>query len=291
MNGAPVPNSSGTAKPRLTGFELACDSHLHVYDPRFPASGPAKRAATQATAADYRLLQKRLGTARAVVVTPAVYATDNRVTLDAIAQLGPQALGVAVIHPEATDAELGRLARGGIRGVRFTVFDPETAVTRIDMIEPVSRRVAELGWHVQLHMRADQIAENADLLRRLPSQVVFDHMGRLPQPAGTDHEAFRIVCELLGEGRAWVKLSGAYLDSRAGPPAYADATRVAKAYVEIAPDRMLWGSDWPHPSERAAKPDDALLFDLLAEWAPDEAVRKRILVDNPAELYGFSASP
>jgi predicted TIM-barrel fold metal-dependent hydrolase len=285
-----VPNSSGTARPRLAGLELACDSHLHIYDPRFPSTGPAKRSAVDATASDYRLLQRRLGTARAVVVTPAVYATDNRVTLDAIRQLGTNARGVAVVHPQVGDAELGRLSSAGIRGLRFTVFDPETAVTRIDMIGPLSRRAAERGWHVQIHMRADQIVENAALLQRLPSQIVFDHMGRLPQPQGTGHEAFRIIRGLLDAGRAWVKLSGAYLDSRAGPPAYADATAVAKAYVRAAPERLLWGSDWPHPSE-TTKPDDALLFDLLGEWAPEESVRRRILVDNPAELYGFSARP
>jgi predicted TIM-barrel fold metal-dependent hydrolase len=290
LSDALVPNSSGSGRPGAAGLELACDSHLHIYDPRFPASGPAKRSATRATAADYRLLQRRLGTVRAVVVTPAVYATDNRVTLDAIAQLGANACGVAVVHPEASDAELERLSRGGIRGLRFTVFDPETAVTRVEMIAPLSRRAAERGWHVQIHMRADQIVENAGLLRRLPSQIVFDHMGRLPQPGGERHAAFGIVRGLLDGGRAWVKLSGAYLDSRIGPPTYADATAVARAYVNAAPERLLWGSDWPHPSERT-KPDDALLFDLLAEWTSDEATRKKILVDNPAELYGFSATP
>jgi predicted TIM-barrel fold metal-dependent hydrolase len=289
LSGAAVPNSSGTDRPLAHVLELACDSHLHIYDPRFPAIGPAKRMADRATVADYRLLQRRLGTTRAVVVTPAAYATDNRVTLDAIAQLGRQARGIAVVHPEASDAELQRLDRGGVRGLRFTVFDPETAVTRVDMIEPLSRRAVDLGWHVQIHMRADQIVDNAAPLRRLPSQIVFDHMSRLPQPEGVRHKAFRIVCKLLDRGQAWVKLSGAYLDSRAGPPWYADAGEVARAYVEAAPERMLWGSDWPHPTQMA-KPDDAQLLDLLGEWTPDEATRRKILVDNPAELYGFSAS-
>ena len=289
MSGAPVPNSSGTDRPLAHVLELACDSHLHIYDPRFPATGPAKRMADRATVADYRLLQRRLGTTRAVVVTPAAYATDNQVTLDAIAQLGRHARGIAVVHPEASDRELDALSRGGIRGLRFTVFDTETAVTRTDMIEPLSRRAVDLGWHVQIHMRADQIVDNAALLRRLPSQIVFDHMSRLPQPEGVRHKAFRIVCKLLDRGQAWVKLSGAYLDSRMGPPWYADAGEVARAYVEAAPERMLWGSDWPHPTE-TAKPDDAQLLDLLGEWTPDAATRRKILVDNPAELYGFSAA-
>ncbi len=221
-------------------------------------------------------------------MTPAVYATDNRVTLDAIAQLG-EARGVAVLHPTVTDAELKRLADGGVRGIRFTQFDPATAVTTLDMIEPLSRRVADLGWHVQIHMRADQIAAAASLWDRLPSTIVFDHLGRLPQPSGIDHPAFAIIRRLIDHGRTWVKLSGAYLDTKVGSPTYADATAVARAFVAAAPDRMVWGSDWPHPTEKQ-KPDDAVLFDLLADWVPEAATRHRVLVTNPETLYGFAPS-
>jgi D-galactarolactone isomerase len=282
-----VPNSAGYNAPRSVAPANACDCHMHIYDERFAAARPGSRHQTEASVAEYRLLQKRLGTTRTVVVQPASYATDNAVTLDAIAQLGDQARGVAVVHPEVTDAELERLAAGGIRGIRFSVFDPRTAAVSIDMIEPLAGRVRALGWHIQLHMRGDQIADNAALLDRLPCPLVFDHMGRLPQPAGTAHPAFGIVCRLLGRGRAWVKLSGAYLDTRSGPPHYGDATAVARAYVATAPERVVWGSDWPHPTENE-KPDDALLFDLLAAWAPDDATRRRILIDNPATLYGFA---
>lgn len=280
-----APNSSGSEPAKLKAPANACDCHMHVYDARFPAVRPGSRMQTNATVADYRLLQKRTGTTRTVVVTPAVYVTDNRVTLDAIAQLG-DARGVAVLHPTVTEAELKALADGGIRGIRFTQFDPNTATTTIDMIEPLSKRVADLGWHVQIHMRGDQIADAADLLMRLPSPIVFDHMGRLPQPEGVNHAAFTLIRKLIDRGRTWVKLSGAYMDTRVGAPTYADKTPIAQAFIKAAPERMVWGSDWPHPTEKE-KPDDAALFDLLAEWAPDEAVRRRILVDNPAELYGF----
>jgi predicted TIM-barrel fold metal-dependent hydrolase len=263
---------------------------MHIYDAaRFPPSRPGSRMQSDAGVAEYRLLQQRNGTGRVVIVTPAVYATDNRVTLDAIAQIGADARGVAVIHPTVTDAELKVLAAGGIRGIRFTQFDPATATTTIDMIEPLSRRVADLGWHVQIHMRGDQIAAAADLWQRLPSALVFDHIGRLPQPAGVDHPAFAIIRRLIDKGRTWVKVSGAYLDTKVGPPTYADVTEVAQAFVKAAPERMVWGSDWPHPTEKD-KPDDAGLFDLLADWAPDEATRHRILVTNPEELYGFAKS-
>jgi D-galactarolactone isomerase len=284
-----VPNSAGSEAARLKAPANACDCHMHIYDvERFPPLRPGSRMQTNAAVPQYQMLQRRIGTSRTVVVTPAVYVTDNRVTLDAISALGSSARGVAVVHPGVTLTELRSLADGGIRGIRFTQFDPTTAVTTIDMIEPLAKRVNELGWHVQIHMRGDQIAAAAELWERVAAPMVFDHFGRLPQPAGVDHAAFAIIRRLIEKGRAWVKMSGAYLDSQISPPSYADVTKVAQAYVKLAPERLVWGSDWPHPTEGAAhKPDDAVLFDLLAEWVPDEAIRRRILVDNPATLYGF----
>jgi len=286
-----VPNSTGSEAPKMQAPPNACDCHMHIYDAeRFPPVRPGSRLQTSARVAEYRLLQKRNGTTRTVVVTPAVYVTDNRVTLDAIAQLG-NARGVAVIHPDISDADLKALADGGVRRIRFTQFDPRTATTTIEMIEPLSKRVNDLGWHVQIHMLADQIAAAESLWDRLPSPIVFDHLGRLPQPAGIDHPAFGIIRRLIDKGRTWVKVSGAYLDTKVGPPTYADATKVAQAFVKAAPERLVWGSDWPHPTESSAhKPDDAMLFDLLSDWAPDEATRRRILVTNPETLYGFPKS-
>ena len=282
-----APNSSGTEAPRLKVPANACDCHIHIYDDRFPPPGAAKRLVTNARVEEYRLLKKRIGTARTVVVTPSPYATDNRVTLDGVSQLGlSNARGIAVVHPDITDAELKKMADGGIRGIRFTLFDPTTAVTNFEMIEPLAKRVNDLGWHVQLHFRGDQLVEREDLLKRIASPIVFDHIGRLPQPDGVKYPAFQVICRLIDKGRTWVKLSGAYQDTKVGPPTYADVTRVAQAFVKYAPERMVWGSDWPHPTEKE-KPNDALLFDLLAGWAPDEATRQRILVDNPEVLYGF----
>ncbi len=278
-----VPISSGTAPPGLEAPDYAADCHIHIYDPRFepPVANPSN-----ATVSDYRLLQKRIGVTRVVIVTPRNYATVNSVTLDAIGQLGPHARGVAVIRPTVTDAELKRLDEGGIRGIRFTVGEPQTAVVSVDMIEPLAQRIAGLGWHVQLNMPAEQIVANADMLRRLPAPIVFDHMGKLPLPAGIAHPAYAVIRGLVDKGRAWVKISGAYMNSTIGPPGYADATTIAQAYVRAAPERLVWGSNWPHPGPKD-KPDDAVLFDLLAAWAPDETTRNRILVANPEALYGF----
>jgi len=279
-----VPNSSGTAPPRLKAPANSADCHIHIYDPRFP---PQVAKPTNATAQDYRLLQKRVGVTRVVIVTPRCYVTDNSCTVDAIAQLGlTNARGVGVLRPAVTDAELKSLDAGGIRGIRFTVANPETAAVSIDMIEPLAKRIAALGWHVQLNMEPEQIADNAQMLQRLPATIVFDHMGKLTFPGGMQHPAYRVIRGLFDAGRAWVKLSGAYLDTSKGPPGYADGTALAQSYVKAAPERLVWGSDWPHPSAKQP-PDDAALFDLLAQWAPDEATRNRILVTNPQALYGF----
>jgi predicted TIM-barrel fold metal-dependent hydrolase len=283
-----VPNSSGTSIPRYKAPADACDSHVHIYNPLFKMKWPNLRAVTDASVSEYRLLQKRNGTSRAVVVQPAAYGTDNEVTLDAITRLGIAGTrGVAVVHPTVTDRELARLDKGGIRGLRFSQHEPRTAVTSADMIEPLAQRVHQLDWHVQLHLRADQIVEMAPLIERLPGTVVLDHMARFPQPLGTRHGALGVVKRLIDKGNVWVKLSGPYLDTKTGPPRYTDVKPVARALVAHAPERCVWGSDWPHPTEPHSKPDDAVLFDLFQEWILDEMTRQRVLVTNPATLYGF----
>jgi len=283
-----VPWSSGTESPKLKAPANACDCHMHIYDAKYPTDPKATLKPADALVADYKLLQKRIGTSRNVVVTPSTYGTDNRVTLDAIAQIGPTARGVAVVDATVTDAELKRLNGLGIRGIRFNLV--QAGATTAEMIEPLSRRVNDLGWHIQIHMKGEQIAGIQDLLLRVPSPIVFDHLGRLAQPNALDNPGFKTISKLIDKGRTWVKLSGAYQDTKVGPPTYSDTVAVARAYIKAAPERMVWASDWPHPTEKD-KPDDAVLFDLLAEWAPEEAMRTRILVQNPATLYGFPASP
>ena len=282
-----VPWSSGTDLPKLKAPANSCDCHMHIYDARFPADPGATLRPADALVDDYRLLQKRIGTTRNVIVTPSTYGTDNRVTLDAMAKIGATVRGVVVVNASVADAELKRLADLGVRGIRFNLV--QAGATTVEMIEPLSTRVNALGWHVQIHMLADQIVKIEDLLYKLDSPIVFDHMGRMPQPAGTDHPAFGVIRKLIDKGRTWVKLSGAYHDTKVGPPSYADTSKVAQAYVKAAPERMVWASDWPHPTQKEnEKANDAVLFDLLTEWAPNEVTRQRILVENPATLYGFS---
>ncbi len=282
-----VPNSAGSEQAKLKAPAGACDCHHHIYDAaRFPPVQPGGDIVPNARVEEFRLLQKRIGTTRNVVVTPRAYVTDNRVTLDAIARLGPNARGVAVIHPSITDSELKQLAGGGIRGIRFSIADPRNSSTSMDMIEPLSKRVNGVGWHVQINLTAEQIVANEELWNRLPSAIVFDHLGHVPEPAGVSHPVFGVIRRLIDKGSTWVKLSVTYDNTKDGPPGYADITKVAQAYVQAAPERMVWGSNWPHPNEKN-KPDDALVFDLMSQWAPNEATRNRILVQNPATLYGF----
>ena len=286
----PVPNSSGTELPKFKAPANATDCHMHIYDEaRFHMPPSPRVPPTNAAVPEYQLLQKRIGTTRVVIVTPRNYATDNRATMDAIMRLG-NARGVAVLHPDVADDELKRLNDAGIRGTRFSLGDPTSAVVRPDMVEPMAKRVAPMGWHLQLNIPGDQIVALSNLLKRLPTQLVFDHLGNPPLPAGIDHPSHAIIRGLLDSGRAWVKLSGAYLNSKIGPP-YPEATKIAQDFVKAAPERMVWGSDWPHPTSPGPdKPNDADLFDLLAEWAPNEATRHRILVENPEALYGFPKS-
>jgi len=282
-----ISHSAGTEKPAFTVPANACDSHIHLYDAQFAPKG-AHGVLAQAGATEYKMLQKRLGTTRTVIVNPRASQTDNRVTLLGIEQLGrAQTRGVGVVNTSVTDSELQTMHDGGICGIRFTLYNATNAPVTFDMVEPLARRVHELGWHVQLHWTADQIVEHEDLIKRLPCSIVFDHLARLPLPAGIAHPAHRVVTDQLKQGKTWVKLSGAYLDSQLqGPGLYADLAPVARSFVATAPDRMVWGSDWPHPTE-TTKPNDADLLNLLTQWADSPEQIKKILVDNPAKLYGF----
>ncbi|MDB5809696.1 MAG: amidohydrolase 2 [Betaproteobacteria bacterium] len=284
-----VPNSSGTAPPKLKAPVNACDCHHHIYDPaRFAmVPTPGRPAPSNGSMAEYRLLQKRIGTTRHVIVQPRNYGTENEVTIDALKQANGNARGVAVVLPTISDAELKRFHDAGVRGIRFSIGDPKSRVVQPEMIEPLARRIADMGWHVQFNMEAAQIVELADVLRRLPTPMVFDHLGNPTLPAGTEHASHAIVLGLMDKGKTWVKLSGAYSNTKVGPPDYPDATKIAHAFVKAAPERLVWGSDWPHPTMVDTKPDDAVLFDLMTVWVPDEKMRNRILVNNPESLYGF----
>lgn len=283
----PVKWSTGTEPATLKLPANATDCHHHIYDHRYPWAPEATSRPGDATVADYRRLQARLGTTRNVIVQPSSYGVDNRLLLAAIAEFDGRARGIAVVNTAVTDAELQALHRGGVRGIRFNLSPPGT--TTLDMVEPLAKRVAGLGWHVQVNAPAAYLLEHRRTWHALPCPVVFDHLAHIPEPDALRHPAFRMVVELLSTQKAYVKLTGFYNDSAIGAPTYADSVAVATAYAQAAPGRVLWGSDWPHPTEQPLHriPDDAKLLDLLGTVAPDAATRDAILVTNPAGLYQF----
>lgn len=264
--------------------EKACNAHLHIIDPAFPNDG--KAAAQIGTVEDYRALAGRLRLPRAVFVQAKPFALDNACLLDAIQKFGPDnARGIAVVNNTVSDLELVRLHNGGVRGLRFSVWNPANAVVSFDDCYPLSERVKHLGWNMQLHMSAAQLVEYADIIRKLECGVVIDHMGRLDPALGVKDPAYPFIQEMIDKGNTWVKLSGPYLNTSTGQP-WEDATRTAIAIAEFAPERVVWGSDFPHVTEKV-KPDEDGLAEMIPLWFPTERARQMALADNPQELYGF----
>ena len=266
----------------------ACDCHMHIFDSRFPFAAKARRTEPDATVAQYRAVQQRLGLSRVVVVQPAAYGRDNRCALDAMAQFGEHARGVAVIDETTTDAEIERLHTAGMRGVRFRMLEPPELPW--ELLEPMAARLANVGWHIQFQMDGRDFETREALLKRLPCTLVIEHVGKFLEPVPVTHPGFQSLLRLIDTGRIWVKLSGAYMTSKLGPPYYRDVGALAKALIHRAAERMVWATNWPHPLPAAngAKPDDAAQLDVLLDWAPDDAARARILAGNPAVLYGFA---
>jgi predicted TIM-barrel fold metal-dependent hydrolase len=285
----PVPHSVGVNRPARKLPALACDSHMHVFSPRFAPSPHWKRKPPQAEVADYRRLQARLGAVRTVVVNPSTYGTDNACTLAALDQLGDSARGVAVVAQDVSDAELDRLHARRVRGLRVNFVSPQSwGETTEDMLTTLARKVARLDWHIQVFMHPEQVVALEATLRTLPVPLVIDHMARIDPGEGAASAAFAVVRRLLEAGNTWVKLSGAYMRSSAGGQGrYEDTLPLGRALVQAAPERLVWGSDWPHTTEPAGTVNDADLVDLLQAWCGSDAVMGRILADNPAALYGF----
>ena len=277
-------NSQERRAPELKTPPGACDTHMHFYDSRYPTAPTAHFTPPNAWVEDYRAVQARLGLERVVVVQPTTYGLDNAAQLDAMAAFGDKARCVMVVDQATPEAELERLTALGARGARFHML-PGGAVPW-DIMEEVAARVHPFGWHIQLQMNGRDLPEKAELLHRLPGGLVIDHLGRFMPPVRIDDPAFKTLLGLLDGGRCWVKLSAPYESSKTGAPVYPETKPMARALVKAAPERMLWASNWPHPNQEPS-PDEGPLLDLLLEWADDDATRNRILVDNPARLYGF----
>lgn len=291
----PVPHSVGLNRPQRPLPPGACDSHMHIFDPRFAPSAHWPRTPPVAPVVAYRQLQSRLGTTRTVVVTPSTYGTDNACTLDALDQLGNDARGVAVVGEEVSSDELAHLAARRVRGLRVNFVSPQSwGTTTPDMLATLARKVGEhpacAGWHIQIFAHPEQLIALAPQLHTLPVPLIIDHLGRIDPAEGSTAEAYGVVRGLLDGGNTWVKLSGAYMRSTVHGPSYADTLPLGQALVQAAPERLVWGSDWPHTTEAPGTVNDAELVDLLEAWAGSDAAMDRILVDNPARLYGFDTA-
>ncbi|MBV8493654.1 MAG: amidohydrolase family protein [Alphaproteobacteria bacterium] len=279
----------------------ACDCHVHVFGPaaEFPFAAQRSYTPPPASADELSSLLHKLKLSRVVVVQPSVYGSDNSCTLDGMRRLGDRARGVAVIDDATGDAALQEMHQAGIRGARVnleTAGETDLQAARRNLAAAVDR-VAPLGWHVQVYTRLSVIAGIADEAAKLPVPVVFDHFGGAQAGGGVDQPGFAALLGLIGAGHAYVKISAAYRSSEKAP-AYGDVGPLARALIEANPDRILWGTDWPHP--HAATPgapleelspfydvDDGLALNQLALWAPSAAIRRKILADNPARLYDF----
>jgi predicted TIM-barrel fold metal-dependent hydrolase len=281
MDSDAIPFSLGTEPPRIVVPPGATDCHHHVYDAAAPIA-PGGRPHATATLADHARLMARLGVTRHVLVQPSTYGFDNSLHLAALDQAGERARMVAVVAHDAPLAELRAMAARGVRGARANLIS--SGLLAPDDVAPLARLLADAGWHLQVFATAQMIAALAPVLRDAPCDVVFDHFALLPLQGWAAHPAWRVVLDRLQAGTGWVKLSSPYALDQADPFAARD---LARALVAAAPERMLWGTNWPHPNATST-PDDAALLDALAEWAPDAATRQRILVENPARLYGFA---
>lgn len=260
---------------------------MHVYGPEdiYPVAPTSPFPVPHAPIEAYRGMMARLGLERVVIVQPSAYAKDNSCIMAAAAELGNVARTVVVVDDTATDDDLARLTEAGARGIRFHML--AGGVLPWELLEPMAARVHDFGWHVQLQMDGRQFEERVDMLKRLPGALVIDHTGKFLEPVNTDHPGFRSLLALLESGNVWVKLSAPYETSKQGPPNYMDVGHLARALIAQAPERMLWASNWPHPSAQDNPPDDATLLDVLRYWADSDEITNRILTDNPAALYRF----
>ena len=261
-----------------------CDCHMHVYEDAYPLAPTATFKPPHAPAEAYRRVQQELGLTRAVVIQPTGYGFDNRCTLDATAVLGAGTRAIVAVPPDEPDASLAGLDRAGVRGVRYMMLPG--GVLPWSGLEATAARIAPLGWHIDLQLDGRELPEHEAALLALPCRLAIDHVGRFLGPTDTASPAFLSLGRLLDSGRCWVKLSAPYESSLSGPPGYADIAPLARRLAEGWPERCLWASNWPHPNRNPAPTEQAML-EWALQFTPDEAARCRMLVDNPAELYGF----
>lgn len=291
-----LPPDPNTKTPSFVPPPNSCDTHFHVFGPpeEFPFAPTRQYTPPAAPLEHYFHMTEVVGIQRGMVVQPSVHGLDNSVTLAAIKNSNGRFLGVARIDDKTPTSELERLTEGGIRGVRFNLLDRPQGNVDLDVFDRAVERAAEFGWSIDLHIDAKNLLAQEKRIRALPASVVIDHMARVNPAAGLNQPGFQLLLELLRDNKFWVKITGAdklcktNVRSYYGLP-FVDVIPFARAVIAVAPERVLWGTDWPHSNNFSPgkTPNDGDLLDLLAEFAPDEKIRRKILVENPVVLYGF----
>jgi 2-pyrone-4,6-dicarboxylate lactonase len=275
-------------KPKFQPPPGAVDAHCHVFGPgdEFPYAHERKYTPTDAPKEKLFELRDFLGFERNVIVQGTCHGTDNRALMDALRNSGGRARGVASVAREVTDAQIAELHEAGVRGVRFNFVKRLVDVTPRDVLSEIAQRIQPLGWHIVIYFEAQDLPELYDFVASLPTIVVVDHMGRPDVTQPLTAPGFELFVKLMRDhNNIWSKVSGAERLSRSGPPGYDDFVPFARRIVETFPDRVLWGTDWPHPNLKTHMPDDGQLVDLLPRIAPTPLLRSKLLVDNPLRLY------
>jgi len=283
-----APPDPNTRKPKYTPPPLACDAHCHIFGPasKFPYAEDAPYVPPDSPFEALQRLHKVLGIERAVIVHASCHGSDMRVTLDGIARSKGAYRGTAIIDEGYTEKDFQRMHDGGIRGVRFNFVKHLGGRPDMQFFQKTIQRIQAMGWHLILHLDATDLVEFEDMFKRIPVPMVIDHMGRVKAAGGLEQQPFRILLSSMKNPNMWVKICGAERVSSMGPP-FTDAVPFAQALIAAAPERILWGTDWPHPNVGAHMPNDGDLVDLFPRMAPDPGVQRKILVENPARLYGF----
>ena len=283
-----MPPDPNTRKPAFKMPPKACDAHCHVFGPvhKFPYSEDTTYTPPDAPREKLKELHDMLGVQRVVIVQASCHGTDNSAMLDAIAHNRENYRGVCIASDDYSDAEFERLHEGGIRGVRYNFVKHLGGTPNLDDMRRVVERVKPMGWHLVIHVDAPDLIEFEDLFASFDLPKVIDHMGRVPTNGGIHQQPFQILLDFMRRDDFWVKVCGSERISQGGPPFY-DAIPYAQSLIEVAPDRILWGTDWPHPNISKFMPNDGDLVDLVPLFARDRTLQQKVLVDNPARLYGF----
>jgi predicted TIM-barrel fold metal-dependent hydrolase len=286
-----LPPDRHPRKPRIALPKGAVDTHVHVFEPGYPLSPARGYNPPDSTLADLRHLHATLGIGRVVFTQPSIYGIDNSAILDAMGKLNAETPGraraVVALDMNFTEKQLAALDASGVRGVRLNTDNKGGMPIELEQVPELAARIRPFGWHLEFLFPGKDILELMPVFTALKVPMSIAHFAYQPATAGVGAPGFRALLDLVRRGNTWIKISGANRVSRGDLPPYDDVKPMAQALVEAAPDRIMWGTDWPHPNKYVANPNDGDLVDAFGDWVADEAMRRRIMVDTPAAFYRF----